>query len=130
MGTKIEMVNDTDNGEVTLDAVYKEDDQKPSYIMIEDYRGSSSPVKMRLEYDSHADELGLTHINGNSEDDESIEDLVDEEILVLIEELYSESVKLEKWRSIDQVVRYTRNGIGKVTGSIGSIIRNKSEDLF
>ena len=130
MGTKIGMVNHTDEGRVTLDAIYKKDDQKPAYIMIEDYRVDSSPVKMRLEYDSRTEQLGLTHVDGVKSDNESVDNMIDEDIWILIEELYNGSVELERWRSIDQVVIYARNRIGKVTDSIGSIIRSRSGNFF
>lgn len=127
MGERIELVNDTKDGKITVDAVYKNDARSPSHVMIEDYR-FEVPIRMRLKYDDRSDKLGLTGVSGSEK--ESVNELIDDEVFVLLNELYGDSIELERWRSLDQVIRHTRDGIDRLRGFVGSIVRNKSEDLF
>lgn len=127
MGTRIELANNTEAGRITADAVYKDNNRSPTYVIIEDHR-PETPIRIRLEYDRHDNKLGLTSVSGSETED--INELIDNEVYIILDELYDESVELERWRSFDQFVRYTRNGIGRFTESVESVIRNKSEDLF
>lgn len=127
MGTRIELANNTEEGRVTADAVYEDNNRSPTYVVIEDHR-PEDPVRMRLEYDRRDNKLGLTSVSGSETAD--INELIDNEVFIILDELYDGSVELERWRSFDQFVRYTRDGIGRFTESVESVIRSKSEDLF
>lgn len=123
MGSKIELVNETDEGDLTLIAIYEKSDTNPRFVKITDNRVSdgSDPTTLRFQYDDKKQKLGLLNLDDESDiysDSQSVEDMLDDQTQRLIKEIYEEDIQIGQWTTTRRILEMTGR---KFTGYIDRI---------
>jgi hypothetical protein len=118
MNSKIQLINETEDGEIQLKAIYQESDNKPSYLVVEDKRErlDKEVVNMNFRYDRKTNVLVLISVNGTNATTykEDVEDLVDRPVVNLIEELYEDPIEIRTWTARDKISRIVNDSLKRL----------------
>lgn len=118
MNSKIQLINETEDGEIQLKAIYQESDNKPSYLVVEDKRErlDKEDVNMNFRYDRKTNVLVLISVNGTNATTykEDVEDLVDRPVVNLIEELYEDPIEIRTWTARDKISRIVNDSLKRL----------------
>lgn len=128
MASEIEMLKENPEGDIKVNAIYKTEDEFPQLVTIEDRRFSDKNDKrdIKMIYKNSTHSLGVKNIDPDYDFDPDEQNLIDEEIMDMIYELYDGQVEIYDYYSYASV----KKSLHQIITNIGASMRELFKGLL